>query len=114
MKKILIIILLVIPIIWTGCQEKKKAEAPIIPIDIKNGRLIQHEGIKYYVPIEPGAHSDAPGEFKFECEGLKLIVSDKKIYVNGKKYGSVKEGDVVSFLNKGYVFVNGQLRQPEE
>ncbi len=89
-------------------------EPTIVPVDIKTGRLIQHEGVKYYVPMEPGSHSDAPGELRYESEGLRLIVSDKKIFVNGKKFGSVKEGDVVSFLNKGYVFVNGQLRKPLE
>ncbi len=97
-----------------GCKEQKVEEPKIVPIDIKTGRLIQHEGVKYYVPLEPGSHSDAPEEFRYECEGLRLIVIDKKIYVNGKKYGSVKEGDVVSFLNKGYVFINGELRKPIE
>ncbi|MGC8744322.1 MAG: hypothetical protein ACP5T0_10635 [Verrucomicrobiia bacterium] len=99
---------------FSGCKEKKAEEPQIVPIDIKTGRLIQHEGVKYYVPMEPGSHTDAPGEFMFECEGLKLIVHNKQIYVNGKKYGTVKEGDAVSFLNKGYVFVNGQLRKPVE
>ncbi|MGB9602215.1 MAG: hypothetical protein ACP5MG_06110 [Verrucomicrobiia bacterium] len=116
--KIMIAVLLcaitVLSILITGCKEKKVEEPAIVPIDINTGRLIQHEGVKYYVPMEAGSHSDAPGEFRFECEGLRLIVSKKQIYVNGKKYGSVKEGDVVSFLNKGYVFVNGQLRKPVE
>jgi hypothetical protein len=40
-------------------------------------------------------------------------VSNGRIHVNAKKYGVVKPGDTVSFLNKGHVFVNGQLRQPE-
>lgn len=115
MKKIIIIGLVCLAgIIAFGCKEKKAEEPQITPIDIKTGRLIQHEGVKYYVPMEPGSHSDAPGEFRFECEGLRLIVHKKHIYVNGKKYGTVKEGDVVSFLNKGYVFVNGELRKPEE
>jgi hypothetical protein len=97
-----------------GCKKQKVEEPTIVPVDIKTGRLIQHEGVKFYVPLEPGSHSDAPGEFKYESEGLRLIVSDKNIYVNGKKYGSVKEGDVVSFLNKGSVFINGELRKPLE
>lgn len=109
---ILLLCLIGLPIL--GCKEKPKTEEKIVPIDLSTGRCIQVEGVKYYVPLEPGSHTDAPGEFRFECEGLRLIVANKHIYVNGKKYGTVKEGDVVSFLNKGYVFVNGQLRKPEE
>lgn len=97
-----------------GCKEQKAEEQKIVPVDIKTGRLIEHEGVKYYVPLEPGSHSAGPKEFMFECEGLHLIVSDKNIYVNGRKYGKVKEGDAVSFLNKGYVFINGELRKPME
>lgn len=114
MNRLLLIILCVLPIALLGCKKDQKVEETIIPIDLKNGRLILHEGIKYYVPLEPGAHSDAPGEFRFECEGLRVFVTNKRIYVNGKKFGTIKEGDTVSFLNKGYVFVNGELRKPEE
>jgi hypothetical protein len=108
--------LLLTMLAWSwGCQkaEPPKVEAPPVPIDIKSGRLITAGGVKYYVPPERGSHTDGPGEFKFECENLRLIVSNGKVQVNGKSFGTVKSGDTVSFLNKGHVFVNGELRPPQ-
>jgi hypothetical protein len=37
-----------------------------------------------------------------------------QIFANGKTYGRIEPGDVVSMKSRGRVYVNGKLRQPIE
>ena len=37
-----------------------------------------------------------------------------EIFSNGKSYGRLKDGDVISMKSRGRVYVNGKLRQPDE
>jgi hypothetical protein len=50
---------------------------------------------------------------KWEIEGLVFEAKAAELTLNGKKYGSVKQGDRIKVTRAGKLFVNGAERQGE-
>jgi hypothetical protein len=98
-----------------ACQKAPPPPPTPTEPDPKTGGRHAYQEVTYFFPQEDQSSysDDAAGEFRYESPGLKIIVAQGVIWINGRKHGKTQKGDQVNFMAKGHVFVNGKLRQPE-
>ena len=68
----------------------------------------------YEVTVRPGArfHSSTHlfGRHSWNVGKTKVSIKKNKLFVNGRSYGSLKEGDKI-LIEHGKVFVSGNIRE---
>ena len=69
-------------------------------------------GVVFEVPLQSSTATNGPEGIDYKSANLAASTDGKTLTVNGKSYGTLTSGDVVSFMQVGVVKVNDVPRKP--